>query len=66
MFMKLVVVVLIVILIYFLFFKKLRKQVDDRNQIDDLIQCPKCGTFFTKKEGVLSNGKHFCSKECLK
>lgn len=66
MILKLIVVILIVILIYFLFFKKLRKKVDEQNHIDELIECPKCGTFFTKKEGILSNGRYFCSKECLK
>lgn len=66
MILKLLFVIAIVGLIYFLFFKKLRKKVDEQGQIDELVECPKCGTFFARKDGILSSGKHFCSKECLR
>lgn len=66
MILKLLFVIAIVALIYFLFFKKLRKKVDEQSQIDELVECPKCSTFFSKKDGILSNGKFYCSKECLR
>ena len=63
---KLLTILLIVALIYFLFFKKLRKKVDEQNKVDELVECQKCGTFCSRKDTILSNGKYYCSQECLK
>jgi uncharacterized protein len=66
MILKLLSVLLVVAVIYFLFFKKLRKKVDEQNKVDELVECHKCGTFCSKDDTILSNGKYYCSNECLK
>ena len=33
---------------------------------DTLVECPTCSVFISKDEAVLSGGKYFCSKECIK
>jgi uncharacterized protein len=67
--LKLLIFVAILALVYFIFFKK-PKAIEDKNKknnetADTLIECSKCGTYITKDESILSNGKHFCSQECL-
>lgn len=57
--------------VYLLFFKKNReKNIQKKKQneeiTDTLVECPKCGTYVSKDEAILSSGKYFCSKECLK
>ena len=56
--------------VYLIFFKKNREK-DIRNQkkneeiTDTMVECPKCGTYTSKDDAILSSGKYFCSKECL-
>ena len=67
---KIVAVLAVLFLVYILFFRKGRENsVDnkkDENITDEMIECKTCGTFVSKDESILSNGKHFCSKECIK
>ena len=64
----------VIFLIYIVFFKKNRessiKGKDKSGKYDEitdtLVECPKCGTFASKDDAILSNGKYFCSKECLR
>lgn len=59
-------------LIYLVFFKKGRETQIKQNEKkreeneDIMIECPSCKTFVSKDEAILSNGRYFCSKECLK
>ncbi|AXX87092.1 PP0621 family protein [Malaciobacter marinus] len=67
---KILAVVIVLFLVYIIFFKKDREGVIKTNKkkenIEDvMVECPSCGTYVSKKEGILSNGKYFCSKECL-
>jgi uncharacterized protein len=32
---------------------------------DEMMECPTCKTYVSQKEALLSNGKFYCSKECL-
>ena len=55
--------------VYLVFFKKNReKDIKKRNDeiTDTLVECPKCGTYVSKDDAILSNGKYFCSQECLR
>jgi uncharacterized protein len=68
---KLLVVSVVLFLVYLVFFKKNReKNIKDSNKhdqiTDTMIECPTCGVFTSKDDSILSNGKYFCSKECLK
>lgn len=59
----------VLFLVYLVFFKKGRetniKEKKNEEITDTLIECPKCGTFTSKDDAILSNGKYFCSQECL-
>lgn len=67
---KFLAVAAVLFLVYMIFFKKNReskiKKTDKYDQITDtMVECPTCSTYVSKDEAVLSNGKYFCSKECL-
>ena len=69
MLLKFLAFVAVLALVYLVFFKKNReKDINDKyDQITDtLVECPTCGTFVAKDDAILSNGKYFCSKGCLK
>ena len=68
---KILAVIAVIFLVYIVFFKKNReeglKNKDKYEEITDtLVECPTCGTYVSKDEAILSNGKYFCSRECLK
>lgn len=69
---KLLAVIAVLFLVYLVFFKKNREESIKKNKTknekieDILVECPTCKTFVSKDEGILSNGKFYCSKECLK
>lgn len=69
MILKILAIAVVLFLVYIFFFKKSRESdIKDKNtdKIEDImVECPKCGTYVSKKEGILSNGQFFCSKECL-
>lgn len=66
---KTLAVAVVLFLVYIFFFKKSREDnIKDKShdKIEDvMVECPKCGTYVSKKEGILSNGQFYCSKECL-
>ncbi len=72
MILKILAAIVVFALVYIIFFKKDReKNISNRKKENDsiediMVECPSCGTYVSKKEGILSNGKYFCSKECLK
>ncbi len=67
--LKIVAVIVIIFLIYSLFFKKNREKelFAKKNEriTDEMMECPTCKTYVSQKEALLSNGKFYCSKECL-
>ncbi len=68
---KLVALIVVGFLIYVVFFKKSREEQIKKNKkneeiTDTMVECPKCNVFVSKDEAILSNGKYYCSKECLK
>lgn len=70
MILKIIAVIAVLFLVYLVFFKKGReesigKKKEDKIE-DILVECPSCKTFVSKNEGILSNGRYYCSKECLK
>jgi len=61
----------VLVLVYMVFFKKNREKdiakKDKYDKITDtMVECPSCGTYVSKDESILSSGKYYCSKECLK
>ncbi|AXX92390.1 hypothetical protein CPU12_06770 [Malaciobacter molluscorum LMG 25693] len=68
---KLIAVLAVLFFVYTIFFKKNREKTINKNNKDEniedvMVECPTCGTYVSKKEGILSNGQYFCSSECLK
>ena len=67
---KILAFLVVIFLVYILFFKKNREAniKDKKNEeiADTMVECPKCKTYVAKDDAILSNGKYFCSKECLK
>lgn len=68
---KILLFLLALFLVYLVFFKKSREQQvkqNDNSKTDEdiMVECPTCKVFVSKKEAILSNGRYFCSKECLK
>ncbi|WP_418180668.1 PP0621 family protein [Aliarcobacter lanthieri] len=65
---KLLGLIIVGFLIYIIFFKKSRKsdiKKDDKLISDEMVECPTCKTFVSQKESIVSNGKFYCSKDCL-
>jgi len=70
MIVKLLILGVVLFGVYLLFFKKGReKDIQNKKKNDEItdtmIECPKCGTYTSKDDAILSNGQYFCSKECL-
>lgn len=71
MILKILAAAVVLFLIYIVLFKKDReKEVNKdrkpKEKIEDImVECPTCSTYVSKKEAILSNGRFFCSKECL-
>lgn len=70
MILKFIAFVVVLFLIYIVFFKKNReigtKSDKKQDTIEDImVECPTCSTYVSKDEAILSNGKFYCSKECL-
>jgi uncharacterized protein len=70
--LKILAVIAVLFFVYILFFKKRRvegtsdTESKKHNEIEDiLVECPSCGTFVSKDEAILSNGKYYCSNQCL-
>jgi len=67
---KVLILGIVLFLVYLVFFKKnreknIRDQKKNEEITDTMVECPKCGTYTSKDDAILSNGKYFCSKECL-
>lgn len=73
---KLIAFLAVIFVVYILFFKKNRekniskkkfdKKKENEEVTDTMIECPTCKTYVSKDDAILSNGKYFCSSECLK
>ena len=68
--LKVIFIIALLFLVYVFFFKKSREKTifDKKNEkiVDEMVECPSCKTYVSQKEAFLSNGKFYCSKECLK
>ncbi|MGA1931550.1 PP0621 family protein [Arcobacter sp. YIC-464] len=67
---KILAVVIVLFLVYLIFFKKGREKdivetKKNENISDEMVECPTCKTYVSQNEAILSNGKFYCSEECL-
>jgi uncharacterized protein len=67
MLVKLLVLGAVLYLVYKIFFNKKIKDgsKSTKDEIDTMEQCPSCKVFIAREDSILSNGKYYCSKECL-
>ena len=69
MILKFLAVAVVLFIVYIIFFKKNReKNIVKKKDIkygDEMLECPTCQTYISTKESILSNGKFYCSKDCL-
>lgn len=67
--LKIVAVIIMAFLVYILFFKRNREKemFAKKNEkiTDEMVECPTCKTYVSQKEAIVSNGKFYCSQECL-
>jgi len=68
--LKLIILAGLLYGVYFFFFKKTNvlnqnKKKDIKKDSETMVECQKCGTFISANEALISNGKYFCSKECV-
>ncbi len=74
---KWLLVIGIVAAVYYLFIKKStptavdktsKKGADSKKdeKVDEMVECSRCGIYVDIDEAIISNGKYYCSKECLK
>lgn len=73
--LKVLAIIAVLFIVYIIFFKKDReksinnKTSNKKEKLDieaDMYECPTCKTFVSRDEAILSNGRYYCSKECLK
>lgn len=74
--LKFLLVVFVIALVYFIFIKKpsqLQKSNQDAKdakkkdeaQSNEMVECSTCKIYCELDDALLSNGKYYCSKECL-
>lgn len=61
---KILFTALVLVAIYFIFFKK-PKVTKQNKELEDMVECEKCGVFTSVEEALHKNDKYYCSKECL-
>ena len=69
---KWLIVIAVVWGIYYFFIKQKpqvkasTKNTTEPKDAQEMIECAKCGVYVELEEAILSNGKYYCSQECLK
>jgi uncharacterized protein len=64
MILKILLVVGLVAFVYFIFVKKKLQKKDQESS--DMVECSTCGIYCELDSAILSSGRYYCSKECLK
>ncbi len=74
MILKLLIIGAVIAAVYFMFFKtkperkvskKASKKSTKKIDADEMVECATCGVYAELEECILSNGKYYCSRECL-
>ena len=63
--MKFLVILVALLALAYLILRPLLKTNKTHNGIEEMQECACCGVYVSVNESFASNGKYFCSKECL-
>ncbi len=72
MILKVLLIGAVIYVVYIMFFKQKgvqnnSKQSDTKQkpQANEMVECQNCGVYVEISEAILSNGKYYCSNECI-
>ena len=71
MILKFLMIAAVIAVVYFMFFKtkptveKPKRKEPQKPEANDMVECASCGIYVEVEEAILSNGKYYCSHECL-
>jgi len=72
MILKALLVGAVIYIVYIMFFKQKsvknspkEQNTKNKQQADEMVECANCGVYTEISECILSNGKYYCSKECV-
>ncbi len=70
--MQYVIIAGLIAIIYFVYFRekpqkasRSKKEKHTNEQANEMTQCSACGVYSELGDSILSNGKYYCSNECL-
>lgn len=71
MILKILLLIAVIAAVYFFFIKKKPSKINDtkdtkKPKANDMIECESCGVYSEINDMILSNGKYYCSDECVK
>ena len=62
----------VIYIVYIMFFKQKsvkstpkEQKTQDKPQANEMVECANCGVYTEISECILSNGKYYCSNECI-
>jgi len=73
MILKLLLIGAVIYIVYLMFFKQKRPKQNHSStknttpkDANEMVECSHCSVYVEISEAILSNGKYYCSNECLK
>ena len=72
MILKILLVAAVIAVVYFMFIKKKptlteseNEQKKEKKESSEMVECSTCDIYCSLDDAILSNGKYYCSKECV-
>jgi len=72
MILKLLLIGAVIYIVYIMFFKQKNstrkstsKPKETKKDANEMVECANCSVYVEISEAILSNGKYYCSNECL-
>ena len=72
MILKALLVGAVIYIVYIMFFKQKsvsgttkESKKEQKPQANEMVECENCGVYVEISESILSNGKYYCSNECI-
>jgi uncharacterized protein len=69
MILKALLIGAVIYIVYIMFFKQKSMPTNQNKkqeaEVNEMVECAQCGVYIEISEAILSNGKYYCSKECI-